>query len=106
MINAKLKIVLKELPSNIQEVNKLVWIPLENQAKAVPGGIELGSTPVDLLATKKMWNKAKKKADAMENPIYIIEALIGFREGKFTVVASSIQVTQGKSKEQETKEKE
>ncbi len=96
MINAKIKIVLKKLPE-IKKAGNMIWIPLENQPKAVPGGIELSKTPLDLLITQKMWNKAQKKADTTPNPIHIIEALIGIKKNKIAAIASGIQVTEGKA---------
>ncbi|MCP3966119.1 MAG: hypothetical protein GY718_07165, partial [Lentisphaerae bacterium] len=62
MINAKIKIVLRKLP-DVKKSGNMIWIPLENQPKAVPGGLELSKTHMDLLITQKMWDKAKKRAE-------------------------------------------
>jgi len=106
MVNARLKIVLRESPTNLEEMKKMVMIPLQNQPKAVPGKIELPETPVNLVITNKMWNKASKKAKNFLTetglaPIYVIETLIGIEKGKLIAVANGIQVIQRKSKEKE-----
>lgn len=38
MVNATLKVVLRDVPATRREVDGLLWIPLENRATAVPGG--------------------------------------------------------------------
>ena len=103
MVNVKLKVVLRELPANIQELDDMVWIPLESYAKVVPGGVQLPNTSIDLLITKKMWKKAQKSAFAIQEekgtPIHIIEALIGIKENKLSAVASTIQVMAAKTQD-------
>ncbi len=104
MVNVKLKVVLRELPANIQELEDMVWIPLESYAKVVPGGVQLPNTPVDLLITKKMWKKAQKSALAIQEekgtaPIHIIEALIGIKGNRLSAVASTIQVMASKAQD-------
>jgi hypothetical protein len=102
-INAKLKIILREFPNNLQDTGDIIVIPLQNEPKNVPGGLELSSTPVDLLVSRKSWNKAKKNADAIsqtgKRPLYIFEAMIGIRENHLVAVVSGIQVVEAKEKE-------
>ena len=105
MVNAKLKIVLRELPKMIREVGTHVWIPLKNQAKGATGPLDLPDMPVELLINKKMWGKACKRAHVLlkENgvsAIYIIEGLIGLKSGRLVTIASGIQVVPGKRKEE------
>lgn len=102
MVNATLKVVLRDVPTTLREVDGLIWIPLENQAKAVPGGVELPPTWVDLLIPKTMWQRAATRAAAAQvetrtAPLYIVEALIGLKDGRLAAVARGVQVVPGKA---------
>lgn len=100
VVNAKIKVVMREVPE-AREVGKLVWFALSNQPKGVPGGVELEEMALDLVVTGKMWRKTVKKADKIREdtgrePIHVIEAMIGMRDGKLVSVASGIQVMESK----------
>lgn len=101
VVNAKLKVVLREAPEPI-DLGDIFWIPMKNEPLSVPGKVDLESFGVDLLITKKMWkntlkraNKTREESDGRD-PIHIVEAVVGLREGKFVAVASSIQIVPGK----------
>jgi sRNA-binding regulator protein Hfq len=103
IMNAKLKLVLREIPPTLREVGDAVWLPLQNQPKDVPGGFELSSMPVELVITKKMWKGALKKAQEQKQQtgneaIYIFEALIGMHQNRFCALVSGIQLAESKPK--------
>lgn len=102
MVNATLKVVLRDVPTTLREVDGLIWIPLENQANAVPGGVELPPTWVDLLIPTTMWQRAATRAAAAQAetstvPLYIVEALIGLKDGRLAAVARGVPVVPGKA---------
>lgn len=102
MVNATLKVVLRDVPATRREVDGLLWIPLENRATAVPGGVELPPTWVDLLIPTTMWQRATTRAAAVQAetstaPFYIVEALIGLKDGRLAAVARGVQVVPGKA---------
>jgi sRNA-binding regulator protein Hfq len=102
MVNATLKVVLRDVPTTRHEVDGLLWIPLENRATAVPGGVELPPTWVDLLIPTTMWQRATTRAAAVQAetstaPLYIVEALIGLKDGRLAAVARGVQVVPGKA---------
>jgi hypothetical protein len=102
-VNAKIKIVLREIPAETREMGDIVWIPMQNQPKDLPAGIALAPVPLDLVVTKKSWKIALKKADDVKTqtglpPIYIIEALIGIQQGRLAAVATGIQIAESKPK--------
>ena len=102
MINAKIKLVLKEVPDSIRDVGDLVWIPLQNQPSGLPPGLTLEAAPLDLVVPKKMWSTAQKKLaelKAQGQVVYqIIEAAIGIQQNRLAAVAISVQVIEGKTK--------
>ena len=102
MVNAKLKFVLREIPPTLQELGDIVWIPLQNQPKGLPKGLELGPLPMDLVVSKKMWANAMKKAQELKQTgqkvLYVFEAMIGSFQNRFAAVASSVQVAEDKPK--------
>jgi sRNA-binding regulator protein Hfq len=102
MVNAKLKFVLREIPPTLQELGDIVWIPLQNQPKGLPKGLELGPLPMDLVVSKKMWANAMKKAQELKKTgqkvLYVFEAMIGSFQNRFAAVASSVQVAEDKPK--------
>ena len=103
MTNAKLKIVLREIPSTLRELGDIVWIPIQNQPTGLPKGIELSSISVDLVVSKKMWAGAMKKAQELKqqsgpNVLYIFEAMIGSFQNRLAAFASGVQVAEAKPK--------
>jgi sRNA-binding regulator protein Hfq len=102
MVNAKLKLVLREIPPTLQELEDIVWIPLQNQSKGLPKGLELGPLPVDLVVSKKMWAGAMKKAQELKQTgqkvLYVFEAMVGSFQNRVAAVASSVQVAEDKPK--------
>lgn len=102
MVNAKLKLVLREIPPTLQELGDIVWIPLQNQSKGLPKGLELGPLPVDLVVSKKMWAGAMKKAQELKRTgqkvLYVFEAMIGSFQNRVAAVASGVQVAEDKPK--------
>jgi sRNA-binding regulator protein Hfq len=102
-VNAKIKIVLREIPAEAREMGDIVWIPMQNQPKDLPSGLTLAPSPLDLVVTTKSWKIALKKgAEVKANtglpPIYIVEALIGIQQGRLAAVATGIQIAESKPK--------
>lgn len=100
-VNAKIKLVLREIPAEAREMGDIIWIPLQNTPKDLPAGIALAPSPLDLVVTKKSWKGAAKKAMEIKTqtgvaPIFVFEALIGIQQGRLAAVATGIQVVEGK----------
>ena len=95
VVNAKLKIVLRSLPT-FREAGDVIWFALQNEPKPLPKNLELAASPLDLVVTKKMWTGVQKKADAIkasgQDPIYIFEALVGIRSGRLAAIVSGVQL--------------
>ena len=102
-VNAKIKIVLREIPAEAREMGDIVWMPMQNQPTGLPAGIALAPAPMDLVVTKKSWKAALKKGSDVKTqtglpPIFVIEALIGIQQGRLAAVATGIQIAESKPK--------